>query len=101
MKDLASLLKALDPDADLAGRHVWLIKLFEWIRGDQTSVPAAVARVQAFMDAVERQPELRTVTFSASPAAIDSPSVVGVPRTHSSAASKGWQAGSGSGSTFT
>jgi site-specific recombinase len=59
MKDLASLLKALDPDADLAGRHVWLIKLFEWIRGDQTSVPAAVARVQALMDAVEMQPELR------------------------------------------
>ena len=46
MKDLASLLKALDPDAGLAQRHVWLIKLFEWIRGDQTSVQAAVARVQ-------------------------------------------------------
>ncbi|WP_457282303.1 site-specific recombinase [Polaromonas sp. P5_D5] len=60
MKDLASLLKALDPDADLAQRHVWLIKLFEWIRGDQTSVPAAVSRVQALMDAVEMQPEVRT-----------------------------------------
>jgi site-specific recombinase len=59
MKDLVSLLKALDPDAPIAQRHVWLIKLFEWIRGDQTSVPAAVARVQAFMDAVERQPELQ------------------------------------------
>jgi site-specific recombinase len=59
MKDLASLLKALDPDADLARRHVWLIKLFEWIRGDQTSVPAAVARLQAFVDAVEMQPEVR------------------------------------------
>ena len=60
MKDLASLLKALDPDAGLAQRHVWLIKLFEWIRGDQTSAAAAVARVQAFIEAVEMQPELRT-----------------------------------------
>jgi len=59
MKDLASLLKALDPDADLAQRHVWLIKLFEWIRGDQTSVAAAVSRVQALVDAVEMQPEVR------------------------------------------
>ncbi|MFC5519948.1 site-specific recombinase [Polaromonas jejuensis] len=59
MKDLSSLLKALDPDADLAQRHVWLIKLFEWIRGDQTSSPAAVARVQTFVDAVQRQPEVQ------------------------------------------
>ncbi|MGA8784691.1 MAG: site-specific recombinase [Polaromonas sp.] len=59
MKDLASLLRALDPEDDLAGRHVWLIKLFEWIRGDQTSTQAAVARVQAFIEAVQRQPELQ------------------------------------------
>ena len=59
MKDLARLLAALDPDAGLADRHVWLIKLFEWIRGDRTSVQAAVSRVQAFIDAVQRQPELR------------------------------------------
>lgn len=59
MKDLASLLRALDPEADLAERHVWLIKLFEWIRGDQTSTQAAVARVQAFIEAVQRQPELQ------------------------------------------
>lgn len=59
MKDLASLLRALDPEDDLAGRHVWLIKLFDWIRGDQTSTQAAVARVQAFIEAVQRQPELQ------------------------------------------
>ncbi len=59
MKDLPALLKALDPDADLAERHVWLIKLFEWIRGDQTSPQAAVARVQAFIDALQMQPEVR------------------------------------------
>jgi len=59
MKDLAQLLGALDPGAGLADRHVWLIRLFEWIRGDRTSAQAAVARVQAFIDAVQRQPELR------------------------------------------
>jgi len=59
MKDLPALLGALDPAAGLADRHVWLIKLFEWIRGDQTSTQAAVARVQAFIEAVQKQPELQ------------------------------------------
>ena len=59
MKDLPRLLRALDPEAELADRHVWLIKLFEWIRGDKTSAQAAVARVQAFIEAVQMQPELQ------------------------------------------
>ena len=59
MKNLARLLGTLDPHAGLADRHVWLIKLFEWVRGDRTSVQAAVARVQAFIDAVQKQPELQ------------------------------------------
>lgn len=57
--DLASLLKALDPNAELAERHVWLIQLFAWIRGDQTSTQAAVARVQALIEAVQRTPEVQ------------------------------------------
>jgi site-specific recombinase len=59
MKDLPGLLRALDPHASLADRHVWLIKLFEWVRGDQTSVQAAVARVQSFIEALHKQPELQ------------------------------------------
>lgn len=59
MKNLPALLKALDPGADLAERHVWLIQLFEWIRGDCSSVPAAVARFQTFIDAVRHEPELQ------------------------------------------
>lgn len=59
MKDLTSLLRALDPQASLADRHVWLIKLFEWVRGDKTSVQASLARVQAFIEAVQKQPELQ------------------------------------------
>ncbi len=58
MDDLRALLNALDPDADLAARHVWLIRLFAWIRGDKSSVPACVSRLQSFMVAVEAQPEL-------------------------------------------
>lgn len=56
-RDLAGLLQALDPGAELAERHVWLIQLFAWIRGDKTSTQAAVARVQAFIEAVQRNPE--------------------------------------------
>jgi site-specific recombinase len=59
MKDLAALLRALDPAADVAQRHVWLIRLFQWIRGDQRSAPAALARMQAFIEAVQMQPELQ------------------------------------------
>lgn len=58
-KDLARLLQALDPGAELADRHIWLIQLFAWIRGDQASIQAAVARVQAFIDAVQRAPEVQ------------------------------------------
>ncbi|RYX93622.1 MAG: recombinase [Comamonadaceae bacterium] len=57
MKDLPTLLAALHPHAELAGRHIWLIKLFEWIRGDASSVPEATARVQQFIEAVEAQPD--------------------------------------------
>ena len=56
MTDLALLLMSLDPHAGLAARHVWLIKLFEWIRGDKTSTQAAVMRMQAFIDAVAQEP---------------------------------------------
>ena len=59
MNNLPALLEALRPDAPLADRHIWLIKLFEWIRGDESSAPAAVSRVQGFLDAVQRQPAVQ------------------------------------------
>ena len=58
MKDLRTLLAALDPKANLAARHIWLIALFDWLRGDESSVDSALARLQAFIDAVHAQPEL-------------------------------------------
>ena len=59
MTDLRALLNALVPNADLASRHVWLIDLFSWLRGDQKSPEAALARLQAFLDTVNAQPELQ------------------------------------------
>ena len=59
MKDLRALLAALDPGADLAARHVWLIALFDWLRGDESSVGDTLARLQTFTSAVHAQPELQ------------------------------------------
>lgn len=58
MQDARTLLNALDPDADLATRHVWLIQLFEWLRGDARSVQDCAARLQTFIVAAQAQPEL-------------------------------------------
>jgi len=57
--DLPALLAALDPHADLAHRHLWLLNLLDWVRGKRDSVPAAVGRVQLFLDALEARPELQ------------------------------------------
>jgi site-specific recombinase len=56
--DLPELLEALNPQAELVQRHLWLIALFEWLRGDCRSVPASIARVGLFLDAVQARPEL-------------------------------------------
>ena len=58
MKDLRALLAELDPQANLAARHVWLIALFEWLRGDEISPEASISRLQTFMEVVHAQPEL-------------------------------------------
>lgn len=58
MRDLPGLLGALAPDAPLVERHLWLLALLEWIRGDCRSVDAAVARVELLLDATAVQPEL-------------------------------------------
>jgi site-specific recombinase len=59
MKDLTTLLAALHPHAGVAGRHVWLIKLFDWIRGDEESAQSSVHRVQQLIDAFEADPALQ------------------------------------------
>ena len=59
LRDLPELLTSLDPDAQAVQRHLWLVALFEWIRGDCTSVPASLARVQLLMDALQIRQEAR------------------------------------------
>jgi site-specific recombinase len=60
MRDLAELLEAVDTEAPLAQRHLWLIELFDWIRGDKTSTTAAINRLQLLLDVVQARPELQT-----------------------------------------
>jgi len=55
---LADLLAALDARASVAARHLQLIALLDWIRGDGRSVPAATGRFALLVEAAERSPEV-------------------------------------------
>ena len=57
LHDLPELLEALDPRAELVVRHLWLIALFDWLRGDCSSVAASIARIELLLDAVQARPE--------------------------------------------
>lgn len=59
MRQLPELLDQLDPAAPLARRHLWLISLLDWIRGDRVAPPAAAARVVLLLDSLQARPELR------------------------------------------
>ncbi len=54
---LRHLLDTLDPQAPLAQRHLWLIALLDWVRGDRVSPQAAASRVTLFLDALQAQPD--------------------------------------------
>ena len=55
--DLPQLLADLAPEAPLAERHLWLIDLLQWLRGDGANVPATVARLRLLLDATLAHPE--------------------------------------------
>ena len=55
--DLATLLERLDPDADLVQRHLWLIALMDWVRGDGKFAQAATARVDMLLDVLDARPD--------------------------------------------
>lgn len=57
--DLEGLIAQLNPEADLAQRHLWLIHLFEWIRAPKPSTDLAVERVRTVVEAFEARPEAR------------------------------------------
>lgn len=51
--ELIDLLRALDPQAPLAERHLWLMQLLDWVRGAGNDPEAAVVRVRTLLDAAE------------------------------------------------
>ena len=55
--DLSKLLDTLDASAPLPQRHLWLIALLDWVRGDRASPGAAASRVGLFLDALQARPE--------------------------------------------
>ena len=58
-RDLPSLLDALDPEAPQVERHLWLVAMLDWVRGDRQSAATAISRVQLLLDVVEARPALR------------------------------------------
>jgi site-specific recombinase len=67
--DLTALLNAADPKAPLPERHLWLIRLLEWIRHRAPADPAldvgsnttltAVLRVRHLLNVLDKHPEHR------------------------------------------
>ena len=58
MTPLHILLQDLRPEDSLAKRHVWLIRLFEWLRAEASSTDAVAQSVKVVLDALEADPEL-------------------------------------------
>ena len=56
-RSLAVLLAQLDPQAGLAERHLWLIALCAWLRGNAQSVLEMLERLALLVDTVQAQPE--------------------------------------------
>ena len=62
--DLTALLNAADPKAGLAERHLWLIRLLEWLRhapveSDAQVTPTPVLRLKHLLGVLERHAEHR------------------------------------------
>ena len=61
--DLTALLNAADPKSSLAERHLWLIRLMEWLRhapldgDDERATPTPVLRLKHLMGVLDRHPE--------------------------------------------
>ncbi len=53
MTNLSLLLSELDAHAGLAQRHLWLISLLDWVRGDGQSPAASLERVDFLLDTLQ------------------------------------------------
>ena len=63
--DLAELLGTLDPQAGLVQRHLWLIRLLAWVRGDARSVDLSHSRLGLLLGALEQRPADRAKVVQA------------------------------------
>jgi site-specific recombinase len=60
--DLTALLNAADPMAALPERHLWLIRLFEWLRHaplEGNTTPTPVLRLRQLLGVLDRHPDHR------------------------------------------
>ncbi len=65
--DLTALINAADPKAGLAERHLWLVRLMEWLRhaptaldgGGDPRTPLAVLRLRHLLNQLDKQAALR------------------------------------------
>ena len=60
--DLTALLNAADPKAALPERHLWLVRLLEWLRhapltGETQATPSPLLRLKHLLNVLERHPE--------------------------------------------
>jgi site-specific recombinase len=57
--DLPQLLDALDPNADLVHRHLWLISLLDWIRGPDGTPATALGHIEMLLDVLDARADTR------------------------------------------
>lgn len=56
--NLSDLFDALDPDAPLAQRHLWLMDALRWVRGEALDPQASVGRVKQALALLQQDPAL-------------------------------------------
>ncbi len=55
----SDLLGGMDPEATLVQRHLWLVSVFEWLRGGGDAVPVILRRVDALLEALAQDTDAR------------------------------------------
>lgn len=54
--DLAALVSAIDADAPVAQRHLWLMSALAWVRGNDEDPQACIGRIEQLLDALTGNP---------------------------------------------
>ena len=58
--DLSALLTGADAEASLPERHLWLVRLLEWLRHaplPQQQTPTPILRLRHLLNVLERNPQ--------------------------------------------